>query len=97
MRFQASGFRPGSNLVVVIAPADKGPCCGIRIPATFAVPSAGSTRIAFRMPAYYRRCSASGTGSCSRVRWTRSERASVTVSGYLEQAVARITVGAPNL
>jgi hypothetical protein len=93
VRFRASGFRPGSNLVVILAPTDQGTCCAIRIPASFPVQSSGGRTLTFQMPTYYRHCSGSGEGSCRRVNWTRHQHASVTVSGYLEQASTVTSIG----
>ncbi len=94
--FRASGFRPGNNLVVTLSPADKGPCCAVRIPASFLVPSSGSRKLTFRVPPNYRHCSASGTGACSRVAWRRGERVIVTALGYLEQADGKTTIAGAN-
>lgn len=94
--FRATGFRAGNNLVVILSPADKGPCCAVRIPASFLVPSSGNRKITFRVPTNYRHCSASGTGACSRVAWRRGERVVVTAMGYLEQAAGKTKIAGTN-
>jgi hypothetical protein len=82
-RFVATGFRPGSDLQVVLVPADRAACCGIRVPASFHVSSAGGVVMRFSVPSYYKRC---GAWTCSRVQWQPGQKVVVTVSGYLAQA-----------
>jgi hypothetical protein len=90
VRFQASGFRPGSTINVILSPADKPSCCAFRIPSTFLVSHVGNAVLIFRMPRYYFRCVSAPP--CPKVRWTRRETATVTVFGYLEQAVTTTSV-----
>jgi hypothetical protein len=89
-RFVATGFRPGSDLQVVLEPADKRNCCAIRVPASFRVAGAGTAVIRFSVPLYYKRC---GAWTCTRVSWRRHEKVVVTVSGYLLQARTTTAIG----
>ena len=89
--FRGHGFRAGSLLEVVVAPADKGPCCAARIPSSFSVSALGDASLTFRMPLFYRRC-LSASGPCRKVRWSRHERLAVTAFGYLQEATAHASV-----
>ncbi len=91
-RFVASGFRPGSDLQIVLVPADRPNCCGIRVPASFRVSSGGRAVMRFGVPAYYKRC---GAWTCSRVQWRRGEKVVVIASGYLGQAKTTAVIAAP--
>ena len=82
-RFVASGFRPGSDVEIVLVPAGRASCCGIRIAASFRVSSDGSAVIRFSVPSSYKRC---GAWTCSRTQWRPGEKVVVTASGYLAQA-----------
>jgi len=88
--FHALGFHPGSIINVVLSPADKPSCCAIRIASTFVVSPAGDAALVFRMPRSYLRCLS--VADCHKVRWTRRERAVVTVFGYLQQATTTTLV-----
>ena len=89
-RFTAAGFRPGSNVEVVLVPADGMRCCGIRIASSFRVSASGKAVLRFLVPTYYKRC---GAWSCTRVAWRRNERVVVTASGYLAQARTTTAIG----
>jgi hypothetical protein len=89
-RFVATGFRPGSDIQVVLEPADKKNCCAIRIPASFHVSIDGKSAVRFSVPAYYKRC---GAWTCKRVSWRRHEKVIVTASGYLLQARTTTAIG----
>jgi hypothetical protein len=82
-RFVATGFRPGSDVQVVLVPVDGATCCGIRVPASFRVSTAGKAVMRFSVPTYYKRC---GAWTCSRVPWRLGQKVVVTASGYLAQA-----------
>ena len=88
--FRARGFRPGSLLEVVLAPAGKASCCAVRIPSSFPVSALGDASLSFKMPGFYRRCLA--TGHCRKIRWSRSQRLSVTAFGYLQEATTRASI-----
>ena len=89
-RFVATGFRPGSDIQIVLEPADRRNCCAIRIPASFHVSIDGKAAIRFSVPTYYKRC---GAWTCTRVQWRRHEKVIVTASGYLLQARATTAIG----
>jgi hypothetical protein len=82
--FQASGFRAGSRLSVVISAAAKPNCCAIRIQPDFPVSAAGDATLSFRMPDHLLDCPQ--PQQCRRVPWRAGENAVVTASAYLEQA-----------
>jgi hypothetical protein len=90
VRFRASGFRPGS-VELVLAPADRGACCAVRIQPAFHVPAGGSLVLDFVMPPTYKSCTAAG--ACKKVAWRPGEKVVVTVSGYLEQAKTTTRIG----
>ena len=90
--FQARGFNAGSTLGLVLSPADRGPCCAIRLVSTFLVSSAGRATLRFQMPLQYKSCIPSSPPRCHKVRWARGERAVLTVTGYLQQAEATTVV-----
>lgn len=90
VEFHAGGFRPGSMLIVILAPAHKQSCCAARIGASFLVARNGGARLRFRMPLYYLRCVEGG--GCRKIRWAAHERVSVGVFGYLQQAAALTSV-----
>jgi hypothetical protein len=92
VRFPVSGFRAGSRVSVVLAPADRLACCSIKIVHSFAVTPAGTATLVFQMPTTYRRCNS--LGNCTRVAWRPQERVVVTVSGYLQQARTKTSIGA---
>jgi hypothetical protein len=89
--FRAHGFRPGSQLEVVVAPADRPSCCAARIPSSFSVSALGNASLTFRMPSFYRRC-ISAAGRCRKVRWRPHERLAVTAFGYLQEATIRASI-----
>ncbi len=89
--FHAHGFRPGSQLEVVVAPADRPSCCAARIPSSFSVSALGNATLTFRMPRFYRRC-LSAAGGCRKVRWRPHERLAVTAFGYLQEATIRSSI-----
>ena len=89
-RFVATGFRPGSDVQIVLVPADRPNCCAIRVPASFRVSLAGKAVIRFSVPTYYKRC---GAWTCTRVQWRRHEKVIVTASGYLLQARTTTAIG----
>lgn len=91
-RFVATGFRPGSDLQVVLVPADRPNCCSIRVPASFRVASDGRAVMRFSVPAFYKRC---GAWTCSRIQWRRGEKVVVIASGYLGQARTTTVIAAP--
>jgi hypothetical protein len=91
VRFRATGFRPGSNVEVVLAPADRATCCSVRVPASFRVAPDGSAALRFGMPVTYRRCPT--WGACASIKWRVRQKVIVTATGYLAQAVATTTIG----
>jgi hypothetical protein len=91
VHFHAQGFRPGSQLEVVVAPADRPSCCAARIPSSFSVSALGNASLTFRMPLFYRRC-LSAAGGCRKVRWRPHERLAVTAYGYLQEATVRSSI-----
>jgi hypothetical protein len=90
VRFRATGFRPGNNVEVVLAPADRAVCCSVRVAASFHVAVDGSATLRFGMPLTYRRCPM--WGACASIKWRLREKVIVTATGYLDQAVATTTV-----
>ena len=90
VRFHVRGFHPGSNVNIVLSPADRPSCCAITIPSVFLVSAAGSATLVFKMPGYYLDCP--GGKTCHRVDWASGEKVVVTVVGYLEQATTTTSV-----
>jgi hypothetical protein len=92
--FHARGFRAGSNLSLIMAPADKGSCCSVRITGTFVASSSGAATLTFKMPLRYFSCASGAYQNthCRKVAWKRGERAVLTVFGYLEQATATTAI-----
>jgi hypothetical protein len=90
VRFMATGFRPGNNVEVVLAPADRAVCCSVRIPVSFHVAVDGSAMLRFGMPLTYRRCPM--WGACASIKWRVREKVIVTATGYLDQAAATATI-----
>jgi hypothetical protein len=93
-KITATGLRAGSSLSIVLAPADKQACCGIRIPKTAAADDQGTATFSFTMPRFFRRCNAAD--ACKNVAWGAHEKVVVTVSGYLQQARGRTVIGSRN-
>jgi hypothetical protein len=89
--FRAHGFRPGSQLEVVVVPADRPSCCAARIPSSFDVSALGNATLTFRMPRFYRQC-VSSAGRCRKVRWRLHERLAVTAFGYLQEATTHAAI-----
>ena len=90
VRFKASGFRAGA-VELVLAPADKGACCAVRIQPPFHVSGSGTAVLVFVMPTTYKSCNAAG--ACKKRAWRPGEMVVVTVSGYLEQARTTTRIG----
>ena len=82
VRFRITGFRPGANVEVVIAPTDR--AGSIRIARSFRVAVDGSAALRFAMPLYFKLCDA--WLNCKRFTWRAREKVVITASGYLEQA-----------
>ncbi|HEY5059019.1 MAG TPA: hypothetical protein VII51_08360 [Gaiellaceae bacterium] len=92
--FHARGFRPGSNLSLIVSPADKGSCCSVRITATFVASPSGAAALTFTLPLRYFSCATDALAHtrCRKVAWKRGEGAVLTVSGYLQQASATTVI-----
>lgn len=81
-RFKVTGFRPGANVEVVLAPTDRQG--SIRIAKSFRVALDGSAVLSFAVPRYFKRCDA--WLNCKRFAWRPREKVLITASGYLQQA-----------
>jgi hypothetical protein len=90
VRFTASGLRSGSTVTLTVTPAGSGHCCGVGIPGSFTVSSAGTAVLVFRFPATDRRCGS--TGACAHPAWKNGESVVLAVSGYLEAARATVSI-----
>jgi len=90
VRFKAAGFRAGA-VELVLAPADRGNCCAVRIQPPFHIPGSGNAVLTFVMPPTYKQCNAAG--ACKKVAWRPGEKVVVTLSGYLEQAKTTTRIG----
>ena len=89
-RFTAAGFRPGSNVEVVLVPADGMRCCGMRIASTFRVLASGKAVLGFLVPTYYKRC---GAWSMNARRLAPQRAGGRDRSGYLAQARTTTAIG----
>lgn len=91
--FRARGLAAGSTVNVVLSPADRDGCCGIRVKTTYFVSSTGSATLTFRVPPHYLDCRR--RPHCRKVRWAEGEPATVTLVGYLVNASTTTVIRRP--